>query len=1147
MEYVRQAGDMAKAFALATVVSVKMTVSEFSRRKENYLLGVLTVILVVFMISVILTGVDKSPVIFLKLAEEQTGEMDMLFIRNNIRSGDIPFLNFTAANISLAAQNVSNGPDLKAMVPRWLITADASKKWPSSDTERNTTVDVTLLIVDSKEENKINMGRKWGHRRIGESECHVKDTVLRLLGIEANVGEHIILEISIDRFLQDQNINSDQLLNLFGGSGSTTNTSTDLIIDALGLNNNDNVEVNVTVVTEGISDLFNITIPAPAPGDELQNVTVQNARDIIPGVLSNGSINGTSIDLLSLLNNGTIRLDLDVVDEVDGAGGKYPNAVGNAVIIDSTYFLHTMLEQLCYETQRRLIEQVTGTTIPDAQEVVDNFEINDVALTMIALFNSRQDTYTLPKPSLDKDVVKKSDAVMRALDVRYNATISFPLALAMDGFYFLRLFLEQIFNAVIVTLAVLGCILIYSLLLSNVEEKTFEHGMLRALGFRKLSLINLITIQAMSFTIPGVAIAMTLAVIANIIIEVIVSDFSGFDAQTDNMPLLAIVIPIVVGVSVPLFANIWPIQRAMQKTLRGALDVSHQAHTETTVTVQKLQDLGLALWQTLLAIFLVVAGFIVYYLMPYSFIFNDLPLFFFLLLIILMGMLFGLCMISAALQSPLELGVLRAILWGKDKILKTLIEKNLSGHRNRSSKTYMMFTISTASIIFGGVVFTLQANSIEANIEVLVGTDVQVWSTDFDFPINRDLVDPYMREQVATSDVVLDWSYTSFALNDYDQFRTTAVSNLLFFPSANQRPTGVDRNLQNVIYDKYFLPVDTQSGVSKSDIFSSLYTLPTEGSNYRPVPMHSGVPPGETVPDLGRKYSEIIEVVASAGSKDFMSLRSENAMKLEVEYRTSRTATTEKEADYLAQPRSLISKMPGYPFVISSYTFGLGSAPIFMSMDSFQTIINDNTVNAWRLNGSSTSRVDLTKIYHEKMFIRLKDGVTTFEREAFINELKSYLSREYHTVLDVSDLKDTTRMAIDLLLLFFYMISGIAVALNLFLLWMSFSTNVKQSAWSFAVMRSLGFNVDQLIKAYVYEALCTVLSAFFCGCVIGLIIAITLTVQFNMFVEMPMDFTFPYVLFIVVFCEALFTAIVGSYVPALELRKKQIAQVLKSQ
>ena len=46
-----------------------------------------------------------------------------------------------------------------------------------------------------------------------------------------------------------------------------------------------------------------------------------------------------------------------------------------------------------------------------------------------------------------------------------------------------------------VVLIVLGGLLIYSLLLSNVEEKTYEYGMLRAMGMKQYVLIELLVSQ----------------------------------------------------------------------------------------------------------------------------------------------------------------------------------------------------------------------------------------------------------------------------------------------------------------------------------------------------------------------------------------------------------------------------------------------------------------------------------------------------------------------------------------------------------------------------------------------------------------------------------------------------------------------------
>lgn len=72
-----------------------------------------------------------------------------------------------------------------------------------------------------------------------------------------------------------------------------------------------------------------------------------------------------------------------------------------------------------------------------------------------------------------------------------------------------------------------------------------------------------------------------------------------------------------------------------------------------------------------------------------------------------------------------------------------------------------------------------------------------------------------------------------------------------------------------------------------------------------------------------------------------------------------------------------------------------------------------------------------------------------------------------------------------------------------------------------------------------------VMSAFFCGTLIGVVIALTLTAQFNLFLEMPFQFSFPYILFISIGVMAVVVAIVGSWLPARQLRKKEIALVLR--
>ena len=145
----------------------------------------------------------------------------------------------------------------------------------------------------------------------------------------------------------------------------------------------------------------------------------------------------------------------------------------------------------------------------------------------------------------------------------------------------------------------------------------------------------------------------------------------------------------------------------------------------------------------------------------------------------------------------------------------------------------------------------------------------------------------------------------------------------------------------------------------------------------------------------------------------------------------------------------------------------------------------------------------------------------------------------------MKDLLKSTAKTSTALLGFFNIVAAIAVVLCFFILTISFTANVRDNSWEFGVLRAIGFSVSQLIRAYIYEALCLVVAAFLCGTIIGVVIALTLVAQFNVFLEMPFQFAFPYLLFASLAVMALVVAVVGSYIPARVLRNKAIAFVLR--
>lgn len=146
---------------------------------------------------------------------------------------------------------------------------------------------------------------------------------------------------------------------------------------------------------------------------------------------------------------------------------------------------------------------------------------------------------------------------------------------------------------VVFFLVILSMVLIYSLMISDVEEKTYEFGMLRALGFRSKSLVGLISIQSFSFSIPGLFGGLLVASFMNILVRYILFSFAE-NTTSYALSTSAIILGVTIGFFLPLFANIIPIQRALSLNLRNALDLYRKSINEITIKIKKLEAIGLS-------------------------------------------------------------------------------------------------------------------------------------------------------------------------------------------------------------------------------------------------------------------------------------------------------------------------------------------------------------------------------------------------------------------------------------------------------------------------------------------------------------------------------------------------------------------------
>ena len=85
-----------------------------------------------------------------------------------------------------------------------------------------------------------------------------------------------------------------------------------------------------------------------------------------------------------------------------------------------------------------------------------------------------------------------------------NITLTTPLLNSVNNFKFVDLFLKSTLLTVVFFMVMLSVMLIYSLMVSDIDERTYEMAMIRALGLKSISIVHIIVMQSFIFLVPGV-------------------------------------------------------------------------------------------------------------------------------------------------------------------------------------------------------------------------------------------------------------------------------------------------------------------------------------------------------------------------------------------------------------------------------------------------------------------------------------------------------------------------------------------------------------------------------------------------------------------------------------------------------------------
>ena len=1190
--------------------------SDLIKKQRAFKIGLISIYLVVFFITMLMNAISISSSIFIRLSEDQVGEADFIFLPMLTKvdlsreatafeklilhqNKSTSFFNLKFIDFDDLSERIKNVTFLSGVAPRWILRGNTSN---ILNNETNWAVS-NLFIIDSKLENKQGMGRKLHLHTIGENECYVSSSLYKSLKLDVEKNNKISIDVTLSAILKA--FGKGTVFNMMDEYEIPGHKMEEDIVAEINKNNNKDEEENIlfedefnirkiiesvkiptiNIKKEKILEFFHLKeIPAnfSIPLSFLDTPITSslpivkrikhflNSNDSIISELfevddnkmlrfkelkDNYTININTSKIMESFSDieldeiASLKFDLTVKEMVPQTCGKWPSASGNVVAIDSN-FMKNYLETNLVRILKIIADKYKNPFIVEvievfARNILSDFKINKYALTVNAIMKNKFDSYLLTQSDLRRHMSKRSEEIIKELGYDYPVSITMPIYTTMKTIEIAKVFLQNIFIGIMVFLWLLSVLLIYSLMLGNVDERTYEFGMLRSLGFKKINLTMMIVIQGFIFAIPGVILGLVSSYIANNYISFLLNWYTGI-----IMPYFlsgkTILWGTFIGISIPLISSYFPIKKALDANLKETLTIFNKKIGDLFVSMVKLENLGISASSLLASIVIIVIGFATYYIAPLSFLLMDPGIFVFIMTMILIIMLIGLIIIIQLFIPQLQNLVLKIIMLFayKDKNIHFVVKKNLQGHQKRNQKVSIMFMIALGFIIFAGCTLNLIVDFVKTLAKSAMGGDAAFWVMG-EATLNENLLRSYLTKTIAKfPNVISNYTFISSSVGDIIS-RDTGIASLNGYPGKKRKIIGVDQNFVYSGFSDLYTITDYDpsmnysyiEGTSKVDLVSMLY----QNDNSPPIIKNNSDVNFPINPKQSKYLLNMqLNVIAAEGIKKKLAISPSNPC--------SASFRTRYYQRIPCKVVGLASKLPGFPSY-SSYSTLAKISPVLISLTQMKEIINKEMemfpeIKEY-ISKSKAAKNTPDGIGKQGLLIKYHPSAESSMRDMVYYELKNIIEEDGATSFLIDEVIETANDIGEIMGYVFLVLGIIALILSFFLIWTSFYSNIKDNICEYGIMRSIGVTKKQSTRMYMYEAASIILSSIITGTFIGVVISVTLILQFNVFVELPFTFNFPFKLYFTLVTFGLVMGLLGSYYPIYEVNSISLVKVMK--
>ena len=1048
----------------------RLTLAEIKTNRVGYVLGFLACLVVVMVVGLASSVLTRFPLMFAKFAELDNGQVDVILRPRNEGTLDYPRFVDLISNAAPLAQTPDGQPHLlPAALPQYSLNSARMSFW-STVVAKASDCAVELSSYSLTNYSWVYTGASPQQSNSSQAQsCAATspasapssgDQCFRTLCPEAQ--EEVFLSVidsqrewamDLGRAMSsDQPMGRQQCMVSDGFAAKHRLATGDRVLMSVDLN--ELVVLWPTLRATGLSAGPSQAVPvSPTP-----NATNAGERD-------------------PLLDRVVLQLVVSRVFPVED-NPKYAKDNVASVVIEYATLFQEFAAHLHPATRSEVRAALNGT---DPYQFAESILVN--------FLPPRLDVYTNANiDQMHEEVLAFVSPLAHLLHYE-ELSIRTPIFRMINNtLRWMSLFLGLIMNLIIFVLLLLSVILIYSLLMTSVESRTFQVGILRMVGMRRHQLVQFLVFQALSFSVPSILIGLPLAQILSYFVSALFVAIA--DVKMDvSITLAAIGYAVLLGVSVPIISSLIPIRRALAHNLHAAIDVRRSGLSATKVVLERSTDDRVSPSMIVISLLLLLFGFSIYYLFPLALVSTNIALLLNIFFILLLMMLFGLVMISINFQSAVEQLLIFLFFFWEKPTIPQILKKNLMAHRRRNKLTTILYSISLAFIVFLLVSYDVQIQSLLISRNQRHGTLLTVQASSHFTPDEMTALTAWSQAQ---SRYVAEVSWVSNTLAAHlPNLSYQGVSNLgriYKYPTSLRTcsPNFFSTSLPGFLVPRYY-----DAAAVGGDLLGQLY---------RP--------------------SQNVLVMIGAAFHESLSLDIGSQLLLQVE-------TSANKSLFVSEVSSMLDSAPFFSF--SQYAIMASRQDTMVSIPTFAKLAGLNSVD---------------QVMFETMLIRFtQDAVPDAVLDAYIEQIAA-ISPSISS-WDARSGLDTIQTVNTVVSLFFGTAIIIAMLISCFSLTSSMMTNIWEQSKEIGVLRAIGLPNLWTMRIYIYESFLVVLSSSIIGILIGTIIGWTMSLQRVLFTNLPIPFSFPLVPLIITFVASLFFAFIASYSPIKALTRNTIVHNMR--